>query len=365
MKILQRADSFPMSGDALHEHQQKITEESKQDPPHGDSEDPYLRRALEGIDLKHEQKKLLLQLGIEMRRNAGRGRIKYLGFWGFASVSQRNAVLRCMRYALKPRIIHFAQTSESRFEGFVATKLYDKQEERLADFCDACGYGLGFHEIDGWLDDMMISCITRVVEGTDYFGNWLSKGVRHTRFAFQRRSFEIAERQRRQHVLSVTGMPFSPGNMLATHYRAENTALEARDLANELRAMIHNQTSNHLALVRANNIIQQSDLGDFNVRSSLAQLLHQCLSRFHVPRTSLSAMPLRHPQTSSSPLQPHSPNVEWHLPAERAPTPLPSQRAPTPPPPSPPVSYFPSSLSPTASTSPTSSTTVLWMAQVD
>lgn len=352
-------------GNALYERTQ--VQKGKEATARGDSQDPYLKRTLAGTDLKDEQKKLLLQLGTEMRFNATRGKIKYLGFWGFASASQRNAVLRCLRYSLKPRIIHFAQTGESRFEGFVAALLHDKQEERLAEFCDACGYGLGFHEIEGWLDDTMISCLTRVVEGSDYFGNWLSKGVRHTRFAFQRRKFEIAERQRRQHVLNVTGLQFSPGNMLASHYRAENMALDARELASELREMISNQTSNHLALTRANNIVHNSDLRDLNVRSSLTQLLHQCLSRFHVPRTSMSLMHLRHVQSvdeSSAPspqFQPHGPNVEWSLPAERRSTPMPSHRVPPPPTPS----YSPYQLSPTTSTDPSSASTIWWVAQID
>lgn len=192
-----------------------------------------------------------------------------LALWGFGTVDRRDLVMRVLRYVLKPRLIMVSHVSDSRFEGLLVTKCaYD--EEIMSEWLHECNMGMGMHTMDTWMDESMVSCITRIEQGTNLSGNWMSVGMRHTRLMYQRLKHEAAERKRQQQVQQQTGMAFTTGNMLMLYHDRNNANINLSTLQ-----------VNYANLFTAYNRLTSSVDTTMQMERNVAMSLSDALSELH------------------------------------------------------------------------------------
>lgn len=154
---------------------------------------------------------------------------RIFALWGFANVERRDAVMRVLRYVLKPRLIMGSHVGDNRFEALVMTK-YEYDEDVLNSWLECCNMGIDTHSVDKWMDVSMQACIMRIENGVESFGNWQSQAMKNTRAQYQRLKYEEAERRRQQQVFDQTGLHFTTGNMLALFHERNNAHISTSNI---------------------------------------------------------------------------------------------------------------------------------------
>lgn len=167
----------------------------------------------------------------------------FLGFHGFASDFERSVFLRCVKFCIKPRVIHSAFMPNGGFEGVLVVHPSTEGAgmHDLEALFELFKMSAGLTDLGSYMSAPMIACIERVETGIRYYGNWRclrSSCVRNAYLhAKQKRDIEVQY----ERVRYETGLPFSTTNMLAIHYQLNNTQIElmqSSDLLARLRRLL-------------------------------------------------------------------------------------------------------------------------------
>ena len=182
----------------------------------------------------------------------------HVGLVGFGCKLLRDAVLAVLRYYLKPKLIHASMLTETRWEGFLTIRLptCESAIEQLETICQDFACGLILIPLDGFLDNQMVSCLERIAKGSCIWGNYLTRGNSHFRAMLSDIYIQRAEQQARQHVLNVTGLEFTPQNMIRAHHQNSEEARYWRR-TNNRHVREHRLYTNNV-IARLNALIQNS-----------------------------------------------------------------------------------------------------------
>ena len=182
----------------------------------------------------------------------------HVGLVGFGCKLLRDAVLAVLRYYLKPKLIHASMLTETRWEGFLTIRLptCELAIEQLETICQDFACGLILIPLDGFLDNQMVSCLERIAKGSYIWGNYLTRGNSHFRAMLSDIYIQRAEQQARQHVLNVTGLEFTPQNMIRAYQQNSEEARYWRR-TNNRHVREHRLYTNNI-IARLNSLIQNS-----------------------------------------------------------------------------------------------------------
>ena len=182
----------------------------------------------------------------------------HVGLVGFGCKLLRDAVLTVLRYYLKPKLIHASMLTETRWEGFLTIRLptCELAIDQLETICQDFASGLTLIPLDGFLDNQMVSCLERIAKGSCIWGNYLTRGNSHFRAMLSDIYMQRAEQQARQHVLNVTGLEFTPQNMIRAYQQNSEEARYWRR-TNNRHVREHRLYTNNV-IARLNTLIQNS-----------------------------------------------------------------------------------------------------------
>ena len=168
------------------------------------------------------------------------------------------SVLSVLRFYLKPKLIHSSMLTETRWEGFLTIRLptCESAIEQMETICQDFVCGLTLIPLDGFLDNQMVSCLERIAKGSCIWGNYLTRGNSHFRAMLSDIYIQRAEQQARQHVLNVTGLEFTPQNMIRAHQQNSEEARYWRR-TNNRHVREHRLYTNNV-IARLNALIQNS-----------------------------------------------------------------------------------------------------------
>lgn len=189
-----------------------------------------------------------------------------LSVYGFASMRDRDTVLRLVRYALQPRVLWAAEVgdaSSGKWEAVLVLDMWrwpvqfvfggrDEFVELLEKFLVACRQSIGVVELPSWNDPSTLAALQRVQSGRLKWGNLLCDMNRAYLLQHELATM-VRERERERAVLrGHTDLYFSADNMvyLLRELQATQTALEqtrntlilARDGARSLEVALQTQT---------------------------------------------------------------------------------------------------------------------------
>lgn len=162
-----------------------------------------------------------------------------LSFYGFGTDFERNIMLRCIKYATCPRLIHstFMPGSPGAFEGFMLVHPSSPVAliEDLETLVDLFKMSVGVTDLGSYMQAPMLTCIERIESGVRPYGNWKalrSSGVRNCFTALQRdRDLRIAK----ESVSRLTGLEFTTSNMIALHHARRNVEIDQAQRLDVLR----------------------------------------------------------------------------------------------------------------------------------
>lgn len=156
-------------------------------------------------------------------------------FVAFGNTTDRSLLMSCLMYALQPELIYSAYVKSYESREYETILLLKKKIPM--DMLDAF---LGLFRMSTCvipfvtlMSDEMATSIARIHTGANQYGNFLHKSNANLR----RKYYYRRQRQRKmleiQNVLQVTGMAFSPDNMIRLYHelsvsRCDNASLRAR-----------------------------------------------------------------------------------------------------------------------------------------
>lgn len=174
---------------------------------------------------------------------------RYFALSGFACVIERRGVFKVLSKCLKPQLMHCAQVSKSNqsFEMIVGLNcgMDDIILNMFEDGFEMFNMSLYMTPFDRYLEPAMVTGIERIMFGTMQLGNLFCK---KNQVLVKDVDAILSQRQREsemQRVRSITGLNFTPANMLSLHHdlvnlRIENMENSPISLRQDIRSSIDN-----------------------------------------------------------------------------------------------------------------------------
>ena len=156
-------------------------------------------------------------------------------FVAFGNSSDRTLLLTCLEYALQPELVYSAYVKSYESREYETILLLKKKipMDMLDTFLGLFRMSTCVIPFDTLVSDEMATSIARIHTGANVYGNFHLKSNANLR----RKYYYRRQRQRKmlelQNVLQVTGMAFSPENMIRLYHelsvsRCDNASLRAR-----------------------------------------------------------------------------------------------------------------------------------------
>jgi hypothetical protein len=141
---------------------------------------------------------------------------------GFGAIDKRDGLMRVLQWSLEPLLLYSSFIKDppsNEFEAILVTKkqvVVEDVEEFLALF----NMGICCIQLDSYMQPDMVTCISRIHHlGKHLYGSFKSKTAARIRRDFYAQYGKDQRAKEIQRVLDVTGMTFTPRNMLALHDR--------------------------------------------------------------------------------------------------------------------------------------------------
>ena len=152
------------------------------------------------------------------------GELKWVAFTGFGHRLLRDAFYLIIRHFLKPRLFHSAMTDNFRWEGLMCVRM--RREDDMAMICDHFAASISLVDMDSMMSAPMMACLSRIECGSNFMGNYFTKKCAFFRAQYanakQERRMEEQREEERQ-VRTLTGIEFTPRNMISLYQEYNNT----------------------------------------------------------------------------------------------------------------------------------------------
>jgi hypothetical protein len=156
-------------------------------------------------------------------------------FVAFGNTTDRSLLMSCLMYALQPELIYSAYVKSYESREYETILLLKKNipVDMLEAFLGLFRMSTCVIPFDTLMSDEMASSIARIHTGANQYGNFHSKCNTNLRRKYYYRRQKQKQKLELQHVLQVTGLPFSSDNMIRLYHelsvsRCDNATLRAR-----------------------------------------------------------------------------------------------------------------------------------------
>ena len=156
-------------------------------------------------------------------------------FVAFGSSAERTLLLSCLMYALQPELLYSAYVKSYESKEYETILLLKKKisVDFLEEFLGLFRMSTCVIPFETLMSDEMTTSIARIHAGTKQYGNFLLKSNANLRRKYYYRRQKSRKMREMQHVQQVTGIPYSPDNMIRLYHelavsRCENAGLRAR-----------------------------------------------------------------------------------------------------------------------------------------
>ena len=156
-------------------------------------------------------------------------------FVAFGTTNERTLLLSCLMYALQPELLYSAYVKSYESKEYETIVLLKKKisVDVLEHFLELFRMSTCIIPFETLMSDEMTTSIARIHAGTRHHGNFNCKTNANLRRKYYYKRQKTRKMREMQHVLDVTGLPFSVENMIRLYHeltvsRCENAGLRAR-----------------------------------------------------------------------------------------------------------------------------------------
>ena len=156
-------------------------------------------------------------------------------FVAFGATPERTLLLNCLMYALQPALLYSSYVKAYESKEYETIMLLKKRIsiDLLEQFLDLFRMSTCVIPFETLMSNEMTSSIARIHVGTRQHGNFHCKSNASLRRKYYYKRQKNRREREMQHVLEVTGMPYSIDNMIRLYHeltvaRCENAGLRAR-----------------------------------------------------------------------------------------------------------------------------------------
>jgi len=156
-------------------------------------------------------------------------------FVAFGTNNERTLLLSCLMFALQPELMYSAYVKAYESKEYETILLLKKKisVDCLEHFLDLFRMSTCIIPFETLMSDEMTTSIARIHVGTRQHGNFHCKSNANLRRKYYYKRQKNRRLREMQHVLEVTGMPYSIDNMIRLYHeltvsRCENAGLRAR-----------------------------------------------------------------------------------------------------------------------------------------
>ena len=156
-------------------------------------------------------------------------------FVAFGTVNERTLLLSCLMYALEPELLYSAYVKAYESKEYETILLLKKKisVDCIEDFLELFRMSTCVIPFETLMSNEMTSSIARIHVGSKQYGNFLLKANASLRRKYYYKRQKNRKLREMQHVLEVTGIPYSIDNMIRLYHeltvaRCENAGLRAR-----------------------------------------------------------------------------------------------------------------------------------------
>jgi hypothetical protein len=156
-------------------------------------------------------------------------------FVAFGTSNERTLLLSCLMYALQPELLYSAYVKTYESKEYETILLLKKKisVDFLEQFLGLFRMSTCVIPFETLMSDEMTTSIARIHVGTKQYGNFHCKTNANIRRKYYYKRQKNRKLREMQHVLEVTGMPYSIDNMIRLYHeltvsRCENAGLRAR-----------------------------------------------------------------------------------------------------------------------------------------
>ena len=156
-------------------------------------------------------------------------------FIAFGTTTDRTLLMSCLLYALQPDLIYSAYVKSYESREYETIMLIRKKipTDMIESFLDLFRMSTCVIPFETLMSNEMATSISRIHGGANVYGNFHSK----LNTSLRRKYYYKRQKQKKmnelKHVLDVTGLPFTPENMIRLYHeltvsRCENAGFRAR-----------------------------------------------------------------------------------------------------------------------------------------
>ena len=156
-------------------------------------------------------------------------------FVAFGNTTDRTLLLSCLVYALQPDLIYSAYVKSYESKEYETILLIKKKIpfDVIESFLDLFRMSTCVIPFETLMSNEMATSIARIHGGTNVYGNFHSKLNTSLRRKFYYKRQKQKKMNELKHVLEVTGLTFSPDNMIRLYHelsvsRCDNATMRAR-----------------------------------------------------------------------------------------------------------------------------------------
>ena len=156
-------------------------------------------------------------------------------FVAFGNTTERTLLLSCLMYSLQPELVYSAYVKSYESKEYETILLLKKRipVDMLETFLGLFRMSTCVIPFDTLMSDEMASSIARIHTGANQYGNFHSKINTSLRRKYYYRRQRQKQKLEMQQVQQVTGLTFSPDNMIRLYHelsvsRCDNAGLRAR-----------------------------------------------------------------------------------------------------------------------------------------
>ena len=156
-------------------------------------------------------------------------------FVAFGATAERTLLLNCLMYALQPELMYSAYVKAYESKEYETILLLKKNisVDLIETFLGLFRMSTCIIPFETLMSNEMTTSIARIHVGAKHFGNFHCKSNASLRRKYYYRKEKNKKTREMQHVLEVTGIPYSIDNMIRLYHeltvtRCENAGLRAR-----------------------------------------------------------------------------------------------------------------------------------------
>jgi hypothetical protein len=156
-------------------------------------------------------------------------------FVAFGNSTERTLLMSCLMYALQPELLYSAYVKSYDSKEYETILLLKKHipVDMLESFLELFRMSTCVIPFDTLMSDEMATSIARIHTGANQYGNFHSKVNTNLRRKYYYRRQKQKQKLELQHVVQVTGLPFTADNMIRLYHelavsRCDNASLRAR-----------------------------------------------------------------------------------------------------------------------------------------